>query len=449
MTATPCEGSTCGPGQRCENSGGTATASTTPAKILDCGTGERCEEHVEGGHVCEDATCDDDLACAADQHCAASGMCEDDVCESSVRTCDGASVLECSGNGGEMGERFTCGSAAYFESSASRITRRTRAAPARTTGTARVHRLRGRPAAPAPAPRRPAPCRRAVRGHAARDRDPVGRRLARRSRAHDGTAAAIPLRGPAFSHVRRHADRRQPRRRQRRRAHQRARLPRDRLHRPTAATTSRTNGVVRAIHGGGPNKGKDYFALCGTRLARGRSVDATRARAATPTPTRPRPVAVGDLDGDGMPEIVVPTESDGFRSSTTRASCIYHAAPHALDGRTGNPPSRSRTSTTRASPRSSSGATSSRSAHDAQRQARRSCDVFAGTMASGHERARVRGLRRQHRRETAGPGDRRAARTRLSHAAPPRRAELRRLRRRRDGQLLHRQARRGVGRARR
>lgn len=77
-----------------------------------------------------------------------------------------------------------------------------------------------------------------------------------------------------------------------------------------------SNGTLRAIHGGGPNKGKDYFATCGTTVwhegddasitcpyAGDRELDATAS------------VAVGDLDGDGVPEIVALGEGSGNATS--------------------------------------------------------------------------------------------------------------------------------------
>ena len=90
------------------------------------------------------------------------------------------------------------------------------------------------------------------------------------------------------------------------------------------------SAVVRAVHGGGANKGKDYFALCGTThwfegdaltddcdpAADGaENVDAALARpGAVP--------AAGDLDGDGFPEIVVPLEDGGFQILNNRGESV-------------------------------------------------------------------------------------------------------------------------------
>jgi hypothetical protein len=88
------------------------------------------------------------------------------------------------------------------------------------------------------------------------------------------------------------------------------------------------NGVVRAIHGGGPNKGKDFFATCGDTLSNpvagaywfeGQPViqdcNPNEANAQSQSSALARPgstLAVGDINNDGRPEIVVVLETYGF-----------------------------------------------------------------------------------------------------------------------------------------
>jgi hypothetical protein len=79
-------------------------------------------------------------------------------------------------------------------------------------------------------------------------------------------------------------------------------------------------GTVRAVHGGGANKGKDYFALCGDPDAGGAhwlEGDATSVACGTNLSSAlSRPaggLAVADLDDDGRPEIVVPTALGGLQ----------------------------------------------------------------------------------------------------------------------------------------
>src|SRR4029077_19733629 len=58
----------------------------------------------------------------------------------------------------------------------------------------------------------------------------------------------------------------------------------------------RGNGVLRAIHGGGPKKGADYFARCGTRLwTEGMGAPAACADADADADSG-APTAVGDLN---------------------------------------------------------------------------------------------------------------------------------------------------------
>jgi hypothetical protein len=89
-----------------------------------------------------------------------------------------------------------------------------------------------------------------------------------------------------------------------------------------------SNGVLRAIHGGGPNKGADYVSTCGASTWRegdplptdcATSSGTSSCTGATINSTAS--IAVGDLDGDGLPEIVAISEGRGleiFRNDGTR-----------------------------------------------------------------------------------------------------------------------------------
>jgi hypothetical protein len=106
------------------------------------------------------------------------------------------------------------------------------------------------------------------------------------------------------------------------------------------------NGVVRAVHGGGPNKGQDFFALCGNP-ARPTAAMPAYADAAGAYWSEGAPVTVdcgtgtmpltagvanggaapaaGDLDGDGFPEIVVPLDAGGFQILSNRGEILFTA----------------------------------------------------------------------------------------------------------------------------
>jgi hypothetical protein len=68
------------------------------------------------------------------------------------------------------------------------------------------------------------------------------------------------------------------------------------------------DGVLRAIHGGGPDKGKDFFATCGSKVwKKGDPLDIS-CECADADLNSTASLAVGDLDGDGVPEIVAMLE---------------------------------------------------------------------------------------------------------------------------------------------
>ncbi|HYC54441.1 MAG TPA: FG-GAP-like repeat-containing protein, partial [Candidatus Binatia bacterium] len=85
---------------------------------------------------------------------------------------------------------------------------------------------------------------------------------------------------------------------------------------------------VRAIHGGGPNKGEDYFATCGSTVwHEGDDIDMPCA-CTTATANSTATLAVGDIDGDGIPEIVVPNENSGLTVLDNTGEPIAETGPN-------------------------------------------------------------------------------------------------------------------------
>ncbi|HEV8551614.1 MAG TPA: CARDB domain-containing protein, partial [Polyangiaceae bacterium] len=113
------------------------------------------------------------------------------------------------------------------------------------------------------------------------------------------------------------------------------------------------DGIVRAVHGGGPKKGQDFFALCGNP-----------ARPATPTASytdangaywsdtadavltqcsdsgtstanglarSSSALAAGDIDGDGFPEIVVALETKGFQILSNRGEVLFKSPDNVFE----------------------------------------------------------------------------------------------------------------------
>jgi hypothetical protein len=115
-----------------------------------------------------------------------------------------------------------------------------------------------------------------------------------------------------------------------------------------------TNGVIRAVHGGGPNKGQDFFALCGNparpMTQQASYTDASgaywsegaavmvdcatdgnaesRGDALARSSSAP---AAGDIDGDGFPEIVVALENKGFMILNNRGEPLFTSPADVLE----------------------------------------------------------------------------------------------------------------------
>lgn len=313
-------GIACDLGQRCDDTDDVPRCENVSCDELSCGTGQDCRP-LGSGFACVDAACATDVDCAEAEYCDGS-TCRMDVCTALVRTCDGDAVLACDAVGGGEAQLLMCGSGGYFDSACMSDADGQAACacegdwdcPAHTT--CEVDRCVGTGAAPTctlpPVDFADVPP--ALELHWGGD-DPS-------DTAHDGTPDQNAAPWPSFTHV---------------------------LNTPVVANLDDDNGdglineldfpeilfashkgnnpwrnaVVRAIHGGGPNKGADYFARCGDLLwTETAPIDDACADDA-PTADAGAPVAVGDLDYDGVPEIVVPLENDRFQILSNRGEVIY------------------------------------------------------------------------------------------------------------------------------
>ena len=102
----PCDGVFCSPGQTCD----AATNMCRDRTCADCTTDERCEPSPDGvGVLCASNTCMDDVGCPEDRWCTIAGICAPDTCVPGVRECspDGR-VVECEANGSTTFTRFAC-----------------------------------------------------------------------------------------------------------------------------------------------------------------------------------------------------------------------------------------------------------------------------------------------------------------------------------------------------
>ncbi len=87
---------------------------------------------------------------------------------------------------------------------------------------------------------------------------------------------------------------------------------------PSGGDRMQAHGILRAIHGGGPNKGQDYFATCSDSdpwPSATAPVDADCSCGSDADLNATSTLAVGDLDYDGVPEIVTIVTRDSGKVS--------------------------------------------------------------------------------------------------------------------------------------
>jgi hypothetical protein len=306
-----CDVAGCGPGQVCDTQDGGVVCVAISCDDLACDKGQECVPDDQGGNVCVDLTCDTDVDCRAEQYCGSQLRCVIDECTPGERTCDGDDLLECPSNGSTEASPYTCKSPAYFESACGQSTGGDAACSCEDDWdcpeftVCDVNQCRGTGFAPTCTlpPSDFSDTQPKVESHwggDSRDND----------LAHDGSAERNPAPWPDSAHV--------------------WSTPIvanldddngdgliDELDFPEIIFTSYTrsrvddSGVVRAIHGGGPNRGKDYFARCGELLWQ--EGDPTPGDCDGGDGRSSAPAAIADLDGDRIPEIVTITTSLGFK----------------------------------------------------------------------------------------------------------------------------------------
>ncbi len=247
-----------------------------------------------------DTGCGSDLDCPAEQFCDG-GACIDDICEANTSRCQGDDVEECDSNGGAWSLKYTCGSEAYFPSICVEISpvfadclcEDDWDCPGYTVCDVDICRGTGEePNCSLPA-------------------EPFANMLPTLEIEWGGESIAAPQAvGSPF-----------PDSAQTVMSPLVVNLDDDNgdgaineLDFPEIVfatfcdSSFKENGVLRAIHGGGSNKGGDYFATCGdTVWHEGDPVDMTCA-CDDATLNSSASLAAGDLDSDGVPEIVAMLE---------------------------------------------------------------------------------------------------------------------------------------------
>ncbi|MGF1467451.1 MAG: FG-GAP-like repeat-containing protein [Sandaracinaceae bacterium] len=310
----PCGDEPCGPGERCEEGGGAPVCVPNTCEDLDCGATERCEPAPSGaGHVCVDNTCADDVDCPTERWCdvGGGGLCQEDTCTpGAVRCSPTEEVEECPANGAAFRVRYACGGAAYVESRCVEdggdvycpcqddwdCPGFTECDVDRCEGTGQEPTCFLEPAPftevlPSLEPGFP------WGGTRIGDQDATGSPFPESAQAvitplvvnldDDNGDGRIDERDfPEIVFM---------------------------TFCPNVSGGARFQnyGVLRAVHGGGPDRGEDYFAVCDDKVwQEGDPVDSLTCGCQEgeldPTSTP----AAGDIDGDGVPEIVVPTDGN-------------------------------------------------------------------------------------------------------------------------------------------
>lgn len=326
----PCAMAGCTLGQACVVTAGKATCVDRTCSELSCSATEECQPVTGGGNRCVSIACTTDVQCDAKRYCSGS-ICVTDSCDANERRCDGSRLLACASNGGGESSPYSCKSDAYFSSTCSSVGMASCSCQDDWDCPAFTMCEAGSCQGTGVAPTCTLP--------PARFEDVLpqsemhwGGKSSTNRNAVDGTGAVSPFQW----------------------SNQVASTPIianldddtgdgiiNELDFPELLFISHrgdsdnpdADGVVRAIHGGGPSKGKDYFAVCGgVTWAEGQPVvqdcnpsdtDLTSMSSANHRPGGM--VAVGDIDGDGKPEVVTVLENAGFSILDNRGTNILTA----------------------------------------------------------------------------------------------------------------------------
>jgi len=321
----PCDGLTCGPGQRCEVDGDEASCVDNSCDDLDCTELEECEPAPGGGHHCVSIACESDVECSPARFCDGE-KCVDDVCEPDARQCDGNEVLVCASNGSSNQRAYACGSAGYFESECAEEAGAPTGCtceddwdcPEHTACEAGACVGTGiEPSCTLP----PTPFEEVLPqlefrwgGENRETPNATGSPFSWSNQVattpivinlddDNGDGRVDELDFPEIVFITHHGD------------------------------TPHRDGVIRAVHGGGPNKGGDYFALCGTThwfegddLVEDCNPSGGNAESRGDARVRPGSIpAAGDIDGDGFPEILVALETGGFQLLDSRGAIVFES----------------------------------------------------------------------------------------------------------------------------
>ena len=319
----PCAELECPDDQHCVEDEATQTAScvNNTCEDLSCSATEECQLTEGGGALCVDISCASDLDCESERYCDDNGLCVDDLCVPGERRCQGDDVEECATNGSQYDVLMTCpmvsGGCMENGGDAYCLCSDDWECPQYTECEAGI--CEGTGAAPTcslePEPfTNVLPTPEIVWGAAEQQNQGVDMPYDEEIQVvmtpvvanldddnGDGYINELDFPEIIFLSFR------------------------------NSEFTS--NGVLRAIHGGGPNKGGDFFASCGA--ATWHEGDDFNVECSGPIIDSTSSLAVGDLNYDGVPEIIAIGEGDQLLIYSNIGELIDNYYANAFDG--GNP----------------------------------------------------------------------------------------------------------------
>jgi hypothetical protein len=325
--ADACAGYPCPNDQHCAVEGGSPTCVPNDCATLVCEATEVCIETATGAY-CADNSCTDDVECAPEQYCDGT-KCVADICSPGERHCEGPDVVECTPNGGAEAVRHACESGSPYYQSVCDDTGGVAVCPCEDDWDCPMHTT----------------CEAGVcagtgvKPTCSLPPEPFESVLPVNEITWGGTQANPVAAGSPFPQ-----------------SVQVVHVPVvanldddngdgliDERDFPEIIFTSfcnsdyTSNGTLRAIHGGGPNKGQDFFASCGATVwNEGAPVDSVTCTCASADIDSTASLAVGDLDYDGVPEIIAILEGSGsngpVRIYDNRGHIITESPNFANDG---------------------------------------------------------------------------------------------------------------------
>jgi hypothetical protein len=319
-TGSPCDGVHCMAGAHCVIADGSGACVPTTCAELMCAATERCVPAPSGtGFVCHDNRCTDSIECAAGEFCDGT-QCMPDVCVAGETSCTSSGAVQiCAPDGSGLQTRFTCGGDAYFASMCTTMggasycpceddwdcPANTACEAGRCEGTGMPAMCRLAPAPfssvlPALEPGFPwggtGPTETQALGSPFPDSAQVVMTpLVVNLDDDNGDGLINELDTPEIVFL-------------------------------TFCNSEYTsNGVLRAVHGGGPQRGHDFFASCGGTVWHEGDATTIACACSAAELDSTAGLAAGDIDGDGVPEIVAMSESDLVRVYSNRGVLLAEA----------------------------------------------------------------------------------------------------------------------------